>query len=109
MQGGTRREVHSGEAAWFWLLILVDYWSRNVLVAAEAVDVPEAEEEQAAPEAQGEAPAERAVPVAEVALEERAEPGGQAELAAEEAREGPAVQGARAEQVEELPGEVVAG
>ena len=106
-----RREVHSEEAAWSWHLILARCLSRNVLVAAEAVDVPEAEEEQAAPEAQGEAPAERAVPVAEVALEERAEPGGQAELAAEEAREGPAVQGARAaqvEQVEELPGEVVA-
>lgn len=109
MQRGTRRERLSEKREWSWLLIRVHCWSRNVLVAAEAVDVPS---EVAAPEER----AEQAAPVAEAALAGRVaalvEPGGQAELAAAEERAEQAVlagQEAGAEQVEraeELLGEV---
>lgn len=114
MQGGTRRKLVSEKGAWSSHLFLVHCWSRNVLVvAAEAVVVPVAEEEQAAREeaqaAQEEAQAERVVPVAEAALEERAAQGVQAEPAAAEGLEeqaGPEARAEPVERVEELPGEV---
>ena len=122
MQCGTRREVLSEEAAWSWLLILVHFWSPNVLaaaVAAAAADVlsgvvareavpEEAQVERAVPGVEVEAQAEQAaleVPAAPAEQEERGEPEGEEAREGQEGQEEQEEREVGAERVEELPGE----